>query len=120
MKRKALIAIIVTLVVIFIALYLYKRRKSQPVKEVSANPPATTTPSGPVANDNFPLVKGSAGENVRYLQWAINRIAPGANLLEDGKFGDKTYSALLVNIGASYYPITQAKWTTILNRANNQ
>lgn len=122
MKRKTLIIIIVALVVVFVALYAYRNKKiaqaPAPIP-MGPEPPPTTTPK-PAANDNFPLVKGSVGDNVKYLQMAINKINPSANLTTDGNFGDKTYTQLLLTIGASYYPVTQPRWLVIVQRANRQ
>lgn len=122
MKRKTLIIIIVSLVIVLVALYIYKRSKNKPAAEAPAGDShdhSGSTATVPAANDKFPLKVGSNGENVKYLQRAINRIAPPANLVVDGDFGNKTYTAIILYIGTSYYPVSQAQWTYILNKSNN-
>lgn len=74
----------------------------------------------PELEDDFPLMKGSRGDRVSYLQKAINkinRVYGKPKISEDGLFGESTYGAVLQQ-GTRYYPVTQESWTELLNRAN--
>lgn len=136
MNKRVKIAIIV-LVVILVALFAYnyyKKRKAAKEAEELANTnnntsPVNTATTTVTKNDNFPLQRGSYGNNVRYLQQAINRLNPNANLSVDGDFGPSTYSQFLLTIGTtvnidgvvySAYPVTQKVFTEILQDANAQ
>lgn len=138
MNKRVKIAIIV-LVVILVALFAYnyyKKRKAAKEAEELANAntnnntsPVNTATTTTTKNDNFPLQRGSYGNNVRYLQQAINRLNPNANLSVDGDFGPSTYSQFLLTIGTtvnidgvvySAYPVTQKVFTEILQEANAQ
>lgn len=120
-KRTAII--IVSLILVAAIVWYFFLRKPAEVKTVT---PTTTPGTGgsqpaqntPVANDNFPLVKGSKGDNVKYLQAAINKIHPAANLAVDGDFGNSTYLALVTFVGTKYYPVTQPLFTEVLQKAN--
>ncbi|MES2134486.1 MAG: hypothetical protein V4506_19220 [Bacteroidota bacterium] len=128
-SNKNLVIAIVALVIIFVAIYLYKNSKKD---EAELPPPSPTPPnpssnnSPPSANDSFPLKKGSKGPNVKYLQWALNRInqTNTMELPETDYFGDQTYSALLLVVGTTIngmptYPMSQKAHTAILSKANN-
>lgn len=135
MNKKVKIAIIV-LVIILLALVVYnyyKKRKAVVEAPANTNNGGTTgnttgtTTNVTVKNDNFPLQRGSFGPNVKYLQQAINRLSPSANLTEDGDFGPSTYTQFLLTIGTmvnidgvvySAYPVTQKVFTEILQEAN--
>lgn len=85
-------------------------------ENAGGNPGSMTQELG----DEFPLIKGSEGERVQYLQNAINKInhvygKPAISV--DGKFGQGTKDAVLL-LGTKYFPVTQTAWTEILNRAN--
>jgi len=125
MKNRKLVIIIVVLLLIIAIVFAYKKFKNKPVEQAPGMPaPSPAGPSAPTSNDNYPLIKGSNGENVKYLQQAINKIATKTGMTYgivsvDGDFGPQTYNSLLIVVGASYYPVTQAKFTEILNKSNN-
>lgn len=133
MSRRTIIIIVVVLVLLASAGAVYyfffsdaaktKKLKKDAKKKLETpaqqeQPKNTPAPAG----DAFPLVKGSKGENVLYLQRALNRIIPVGydKLTEDGSLGDKTYTAVVRWIGTAFYPVSQANWTTILNKSNAQ
>lgn len=134
--NKQLIIAIVVLVLILVGIYLYNHFKDQKGSEA---PPDVKIPPGgnsgsTTANDNFPLKKGSEGENVKYLQNAINKFVDKNNLnsslklTPDGKFGDKTYSSLVSAVGTTTYwdspkvatyPVSSTAFSSILKKAYN-
>jgi hypothetical protein len=135
--NKQLIIVIVVLALVLVAIYLYNHFKDK--KGSEAPPDDTKLPPGgstgsTTANDNFPLQKGSKGENVKYLQNAINKFVDKNNLnnslklTPDGSFGDKTYTSLVTAIGTStywdspklsIYPVSAAAFSSILKKAYN-
>lgn len=115
---------IIVAVVLVIAIVLYsrynKKKNLAPIdtaKTPSGSPPPATTTKQ--INDGFPLVKSSYGPNVQYLQRALNKIKPDNPVKVDGDFGNETYNKLLLTINTQAYPVTEAKFNEILNKANN-
>lgn len=84
----------------------------------------TNTSSKPPAkgNDKFPLTVGSNGENVSYLQKALNMLKPAnfALLNTGGNFDDATRIAVITWVGTNFYPVTIDNFNTILHKANTQ
>ena len=90
-----------------------------------------SVPSAVGSTDEFPLVIGSSGTNVLNLQKAINKLIPKSSidgkpvaplLVEDGVFGQKTYTALVTWVGANYWSIngvTIQAYTEVIKKANN-
>lgn len=121
-NKNKIIIIIVAVLLIAVVLYFlfFKKPKAQNTDTSIITPPIlppiNTTPT---TNDNFPLIKGSKGSNVIYLQRALNKINPTYKIDDDGDFGNITYMFLLTTVGTSFYPVTADKFTQILSRANN-
>lgn len=129
MKKQNIIILVAVIVIIIIALVIvWYYFKNKPVNQPQLNnqiqsPGQTTvtTTTTTQANDDFPLVKGSKGSNVQYLQKALNRLNPNNNLTIDGDFGNDTYTAVLLTpgLGTKYYPVTQTAWTDIMHKSNS-
>ncbi len=62
-------------------------------------------------DDSFPLSIGSRGNNVKYLQTALNSL--GASLAVDGVFGQKTYRAAVQFGGTSSQYWTNSNGLTV-------
>lgn len=75
----------------------------------------------PHYDDAFPLKIGSQGENVTYLQNALNLIRKFgmAKLPVDGNFGKGTYTAVITWAGTKYYPVTVDHFNEIMALAKN-
>ncbi len=120
-KKHIIIGAVVLILLVSIIYYLYASNKGkdipQEVKQPGITPPSSTAPKADIGNDSFPLKVGSKGENVRYLQSALKKL--GANIIVDSDFGQQTYSAILLTINATSYPVTQEIFTAILKKANN-
>lgn len=116
-NKNKIIIIIVAVLLIAVVLYFlfFKKPKAQDTDTSIIKPPILP----PIKNDNFPLIKGSKGSNVIYLQRALNKINPTYKIDDDGDFGNITYMFLLTTVGTSFYPVTADKFTQILSRANN-
>lgn len=97
------------------------KQKAEDLKNKPASDQHADNSSSASGNDTFPLDKGSQGENVLYLQRALNKMVPVGykKIPENSKFGDDTYKAVITWVGTKYYPVTQANWTAIMNKANN-
>lgn len=123
-NQKTIIAIVAIALVAGIIWYVFFRTKPATTASSPAiNPPAAinstlAASAAPAANDTLPLTKGSKGENVTYVQQAINKIHPGA-VTVDGDFGAGTYMALITYVGTSFYPVTSTKFSELLQKANN-
>lgn len=126
-QKKYLKIVIVAVLIIGIALAVYffvikPKMDLPPVKNPGKNPGDGATPpivpEIPKGDDKFPLKIGSYGDNVAYLQRAINKINPKANLKANGDFQHETYLALVTFIGTSHYPVTTLDFNSILETAN--
>lgn len=116
--KKKIIIIAVILVLVIAAVYYYYTRKPKTEEEI-LTPVITPGPNNNllVSNDTFPLKIGSKGENVTYLQKALNKL--GATIEVDGNFGQQTYSAILLKVNATSYPVTLDVFNTIMKKSNN-
>lgn len=114
---------IIVAIILVVVIVLYKRYRSKQMEALNMQPgstpgqPGTATPPKPAANDLMPLQKGSVGNNVAYLQRALNNLNAAYPLTIDGKFGENTYNKLLITMGTAYYPVTSEKWTEIINKS---
>jgi len=79
--------------------------------------PAVPASTGGSPGSSYPLMKGSTGDKVKYLQSALNGMNPGNQISEDGVFQDETYNALISSFGASYYPVSEEAYNDILQKA---
>lgn len=129
-KNRTLIILIVVVAIILailVGLQIYQKIKDKKALEDdtkkaldSAAGSATQNPIGytaPKTGNDFPLQEGSTGERVKFVQAAINRIAPTWKLKEDGVFGHGTYTALITGVGTKYYPVTLANYTELLQKS---
>lgn len=87
------------------------------VRKKKLNNESSTTPN-PDANPaalpdcTFPLVKGSTGRQVRYVQAYLNKRHNQA-LTPDGIFGEQTYEALLTTKALSY-PVYSGQYASVV------
>lgn len=125
MKNKTnKVILIVVIVAIWgvVTYYLYKKNKEKNTTPTNSNFGSSGTDTNINTNTNtsgtsskwqpekFPLQKGMQGTKVSQLQKALN-IKHQAGLVEDGKFGDKTYGAL-IKFGYGY-PVTDILYVNI-------
>lgn len=117
-KTVKIILIVLVIIVITVILYFLLRKKPQIVAEQNNNKAATpdNNPIVQYAPDVFPLVPGARGENVKRLQFALNRIRPDQKIAEDGILGNTTKTKLLVTVPStlSQLPMSEANYTQIL------
>lgn len=103
-NKKTLLAIgggLLTALGIYLVASLLKK-KPQSFGEIVTDTKETLTDlpnvikqaTGNYSDDSFPLKKGSGGKNVEALQKYLNK-SGNYNLKVDGKFGEKTESAVL-------------------------
>lgn len=124
-KRTKIIAIVVFVVIVAVAVYFYfKTPKVEQINPSTVVAPGAsnvvnTTPSV-IANDEFPLIKGSKGERVKSVQRALNIINPSLKLTVDGDFGNDTYTGIVAYVGTRYYPVTTANFTTIIQKSQSK
>jgi hypothetical protein len=121
MTTKQKIGVVVLLVVITAVGLYFWFKEPEIVQDTNLgnpiNPNPVVTNTTAAANDNFPLVKGSAGDRVKSIQTAINKINPNAKLTVDGVLGTGTYTAIVTYVGTKYYPVTTANFMTILQKS---
>lgn len=133
-----LIGSIIILIISLLTFFGFKKIKENKTDQTQPGTPESepiTTPSTTVTtNDDFPLKKGSRGENVKYLQRAINKIIKNSGknqsllLPETDFFGDKTYTALVTGVGTTtwwdakplpVYPVTLDVFNSLIKRSND-
>jgi hypothetical protein len=102
--------IVLAIIIVIVIIYLVISNKSlkeliQSIKDKSSSITKPSQGSGYVStgNDDFPLVKGSNGVRVKYLQAALNYYK-SQKLVIDGDFGDNTLKALKSAYGISAVP----------------
>lgn len=123
MSTRIKILIIVLALVIAAAAYWFLKKPSLASQTANNSAPMPESGNGiprVIANDNFPLQLGSAGQNVRYLQNALNKIRPLNKLVLDGVLGANTRQALLITVDTkrSALPMSQVNFNSILAQAN--
>lgn len=132
-KHKVLIIIIALLLITLFGIIFWRKYRvklaEKKIQEKSPNLKTTDTGGGAPpkdnniveGNDDYPLMKGSEGNRVKFLQEATNIVSKssGGNVVleTDGRFGTKTYNAILLTFGTSFYPVTQEKYIEILKKA---
>lgn len=94
-----------------------KKSDGTPLED-TPNPQKIIEKTEPSQTDSFPLKNGSSGDNVSYLQRALNNL--GAKLKVDGSFGNNTYNAVLTKAGTKFYPVTADSFAQILKKANTE
>ncbi|MDD3739135.1 MAG: hypothetical protein PHP31_07575 [Lentimicrobiaceae bacterium] len=107
MKKDKIFLIIISLAVVAVVVYFFvKKKKTQTTNNTNTTnnptkPPVAITDPGWIPA-TFPLTKGMQGQLVIDLQTMLNT-QHGAKLVVDGKFGEKTYQAVInARIG---YPV---------------
>lgn len=118
--NKIILIVVIVAILGVVTYYLYKKNKEKNTTPTNSNfgsfgtaagTNTTTTGTGSKWQpENFPLQKGMQGTKVLQLQKALN-IKHQAGLVEDGKFGDKTYGAL-IKFGYGY-PVTDILYVNI-------
>ena len=92
--------IIIGVVILIIILIIYFARKPKTITTIVKNPvvpPANTNTTTTSTGNNFPLHKGSVGDNVKKWQTYLN--TKGAGLVIDGIWGNKTEAASIKYMG---------------------
>lgn len=121
-KVKIILVVVFIFIVFGVIYFLRKRKQKFQEQNFEALPPISNTPTAASttnleANDSFPLKKGSKGNNVVYLQNALNKFS-SSKITADGVFGEQTYNKILTTVNASSYPVTVEIFTKILQTAN--
>lgn len=120
-KLKIAIVVLAIAVAVFVIYYVRKRKKQNTPVNNTVNGTSARIPAAlPTDNDSFPLDEGSRGRNVLYLQRALNLIRPENDLLEDGVFGSRTKSALLLSVSAATarLPLDEQRFNQIIAAGN--
>lgn len=123
MSTKAKIIIVVVLVTVAALVYyfLFKPKDESEVIDANGNiKPQTPGAVVTVANDNFPLVQGMQGDNVRRLQMALNYIKPSNPLIVDGSWGSQTSGKLYTSVSTtlSQTPLSETNFNQIIALGN--
>lgn len=125
MNRKKIIIIVVAIILISIILY-YVFRKKNTGEFTSIQPnltPGTPTPVPAPVMSEFPLKEGSRGENVKRMQYALNRISGKDPINVDGVFGSQTRTKILTTLATSQYSfgptISSKQLTEIIKKSNS-
>jgi hypothetical protein len=108
-KQAILIGLPIAVGLVFIVRHFTKKPKPQeditPIPDIFSGGGSGSSGgsggSGSTRNDNFPLKKGSKGDNVRRLQNALLKLNPSAlpKYGADGDFGNETEGWLQVQTG---------------------
>jgi len=141
MKKQHIILIVVLVVILLVYVMwdsaLFQKLRGSGIKDTAGtvdNAFNIVNPA-PVKDDSFPLHIGSAGDNVKRLQQALNTItgtfpyveSQYAPLVADGELGQATYARILLVIGTAAWAgvagkgpgVSQTTFNQILTRANN-
>lgn len=95
--------ILIVVVIAIVGYFIYKKYQANKRQQIingvdpAGTEPVADTGTGQAGySDSFPLAKGSRGQNVAALQYAINEGcgALGAKIGQDGVFGPQTESAV--------------------------
>ncbi len=124
--KKALIAMVIfvaLLIAVLVSIKVYHYLKNKKILEqlnkdkqniTGGGAPPPKTPKG---NDKFPLVKGSYGDKVKNVQYAVNKLAPASDQLPlSGKFDKATYLNLISYAGTKYYPVTTVLFNELMSK----
>ena len=93
--------------VTFLIIRAKKKKKEEDETIASSGPSKSSNNATTWTNDIFPIGRGSSGDNVKYVQMALNKIY-NAGLAEDGKFGAATEAAVLQHLGVKEVGQVQA------------
>lgn len=120
-NKKIIIIILVILAVALIAYFVFFRKKpTTPAAAGTGTPEPGTTAKGSVKNidpaPQFPIKKGSQGDNVKLLQkfLNLNNKAPFVEIDVDGYFATATEAALLRTTGKK--EVSEADFNGFLNK----
>jgi hypothetical protein len=140
-RKKPIIIAGAGIATVLIAYYVYDLLKTQseikklddpkpkPLPKSTAGQDEIISMEAQASNDAYPLKVGSYGAKVYVLQDALNKL--GAGLTVDGKFGQKTYTAV-TNITAGFgalnilckldygCTLTYDNWTAIIKKAEEK
>lgn len=119
-KQLKIIIAVAIVIVLVIVLVLFFKPGNKTTPETQIQDPSSANPVSYLP-DNFPFNEGSAGENVRRLQIALNRI--GGNkpkIAEDGIFGHNTKIKLLTTVDTtlSQLPMSEENLRKIIVKGN--
>ena len=119
-KTKVIILILCVIALGVVLYFIFRKKPQLPAEQLPPGAPGNA-PAQP-ATDHFPLEEGSRGDNVKYLQRALNNINPsrGEVLKIDGVFGPATKIKLLSSVEAALavLPMPQSNFNTIIKRGN--
>lgn len=106
-KNKKIIMWALILLVLAVLIYLFIKKVWPLIKPLPVNQsgPSISSGSQTVYNDNWPLKKGSRGNNVKQLQITLNNLdSVLPDLTVDGIFGVKTEEKLK-KVSLNVYPV---------------
>ena len=126
MNKKKIIIAVIALLLIGVILYFVFRTKAVPTDTNLTGIPVVPSSDGKTmvpsfTPESFPLDLGMQGDNVRHLQWSLNRLNKGSEAVkEDGIFGNDTKKKLLltVPISQSQLPMSKSTLNAIMAKAN--
>jgi hypothetical protein len=123
-KYKYLIISLVVLIVVVVIIIIRKRKANAPVDGVTNitqnNTQEVKNGTNNSVPDTFPLQPGATGDNVKYLQRALNKIGTQNQITVDGVLGSQTVSKIYLTVGTAYkLPLSQTKFNEILKKANS-
>jgi peptidoglycan hydrolase-like protein with peptidoglycan-binding domain len=103
-----IVAVIIVVIIAAVLFFVFSSKKAKAIPESNTDnlgKKITWT------DDDFPLIKGSTGIRVKQLQAGLN-IIKNNNLAIDGKFGEKTLSAL--KEGYNIESLSEANYNTYI------
>ena len=115
-------------ILIAVILYFVFRKPKQAITTESLTGPMPGSSTSGVAGSTqpalpeFPLQKGSKGDNVRRLQQALNRLSPQSPITVDGAFGNETATKIITTLATTKYSygpkVYEAQLNEIIAMAN--